>query len=103
MLNSKLVLFGEWLCPHTVLYPEDKYQTAYFYDVWDLEEGKYLAQDKIEAMVKQLEFHYVPALYQGKFESWEQVKELVGTTALGGIQGEGIVVKNMTALNNPEV
>ncbi len=102
VLNSKLVLFGEWLCPHTVLYPEDKYQTAYFYDVLDLEEGKYLAQDKVEAIVKQLGFHYVPVLYQGEFESWEQVKVLVGTTAMGGTQGEGIVVKNMTALNNSE-
>lgn len=102
VLDSTLVLFGEWLCPHTVLYPEDKYQAAYFYDVWDLEERKYLAQDKVEAIVKQLGFRYVPVLYQGEFESWEQVKELVGTTALGGTQGEGIVVKNMTALNNPE-
>lgn len=102
VLNSKLVLLGERLCSHTVLYPEGKYQTAYFYDVWDWEEGKYLAQYKVEAIVKQLGFHYVPVLYQGEFESWEQVKAFVGTTAIGGTQGEGIVVKNMTALNSPE-
>ncbi len=98
VLGSKLVLFGEWLCPHMVLYPEDKYQTAYFYDVWDLEEQKYLTQDKVGDIVKQLGFHYVPVLYQGEFSSWEQVKALVGTTALGGTQGEGVVVKNMTAI-----
>lgn len=102
VLGSKLVLFGEWLCPHTVLYPEDKYQTAYFYDVWDLEEQKYLTQGKVETIVKQLGFSYVPVLYQGEFSSWEQVKALVGTTALGGTQGEGVVVKNMTAIQRTE-
>lgn len=78
------------------------WETAYFYDVWDLEEQKYLAQDRVEDIVKQLGFHYVPVLYQGEFSSWEQVKALVGTTAMGGTQGEGVVVKNMTTLNNPE-
>ena len=102
VLGSRLVLFGEWLCPHTVLYPEERYQTAYFYDVWNLEECRYLPQDQVKSIVHQLGYNYVPVLYEGEFESWEQIKTLVGTTALGGLQGEGVVIKNMTMLNDPE-
>ena len=35
VLGAKLVLFGEWLVSHTIVYPDDRYQNAYFYDVWD--------------------------------------------------------------------
>lgn len=101
VLSDRLVLFGEWLCPHTILYPEEKYQTAYFYDVWDLERQQYLPQYEVESIIEQLGFHYVPVLYKGEFISWEYVKSFVGQTGLGGSQGEGIVVKNMTKLNDP--
>jgi len=102
ILGDKLLLFGEWLCPHTILYPEERYQTAYFYDVWDLENQHYLHQDEVESIVNQLGLNYVPVLYKGKFISWDHVKSFIGQTALGGSQGEGVVVKNMTRLNDPE-
>lgn len=100
VLGSNLVLFGEWLCPHTILYPEEKYQTVYFYDVWDLEKKQYLPQEQVRGIVSQLGFNQVPVLYEGEFRSWEHLKELVGQTGLGGSHGEGIVVKNMTKLHS---
>ena len=30
ILGSRLILFGEWLVSHTVVYPDDKYKNAYF-------------------------------------------------------------------------
>ena len=88
-------------CSHTIVYPDDKYQNAYFYDVWDTEAEKYLEQDKVEDIVNRLGLIYVPIFYKGEFESWEHLKQFVGRTDLGGESGEGIVVKNMTRLNDP--
>lgn len=100
VLGTNLVLFGEWLVSHTIVYPDDKYQNAYFYDVWDTEAEKYLEQDKVENIVNRLGLIYVPIFYKGEFESWEHLKQFVGRTDLGGESGEGIVVKNMTRLND---
>lgn len=101
VLGTNLILFGEWLVSHTIVYPDDKYQNAYFYDVYDTEIQKYLEQDKVENIVNRLGLVYVPVFYKGEFESWEHIKQFVGRTDLGGENGEGIVVKNMTRLNDP--
>lgn len=101
VLGNTLILFGEWLCSHTIVYPDDKYQNAYFYDVWDTEMGKYLSQDKVKDIVEQLGLNYVPVFYEGVFVSWEHLKQFVGRTDFGGECGEGIVVKNITRLNDP--
>jgi hypothetical protein len=37
VLGDNLVLFGEWLVSHTIVYPNDRYKNAYFYDVYDVE------------------------------------------------------------------
>lgn len=101
VLGNTLILFGEWLVSHTIVYPDDKYHNAYFYDVWDTKTEKYLTQDKVKEIVEQLGLNYVPVFYEGEFVSWENLKQFVGRTDLGGVNGEGIVVKNMTRLNDP--
>lgn len=101
VLGTNLVLFGEWLCSHTIVYPEDKYQNAYFYDVYDVEAKQYLEQDKVKDIVNRLGLIYVPVFYEGEFISWEHLHQFVGRTDLGGENGEGIVVKNMTRINDP--
>ena len=95
-------LFGEWLVSHTIVYPDDRYQNAYFYDVWDTESERYLEQDKVEDIVKRLNLIYVPVFYKGEFESWKHLKQFVGRTDLGGENGEGIVVKNMSKITRDE-
>lgn len=101
VLGDNLVLFGEWLVAHTIVYPTDKYQNAYFYDVWDVEKETYLDQREVKNIVNQLDLIYVPVFYDGEFRSWEDLKQYVGRTSLGGECGEGVVVKNMTRLNDP--
>ena len=44
---------------------------------------------------------YVPVFYAGEFQSWEHIRQFVGKTDLGGEHGEGVVVKNMTRINDP--
>lgn len=100
VLRDNLILFGEWLVPHTVKYPDDKYQNAYFFDVYNTETEEYLTQDKVEKIINDLGLTYVPVFYIGKFTSWDHVKSYIGKTEMGGEYGEGIVVKNQTKLNN---
>lgn len=100
-LGNNLILFGEWLVKHTVSYPDDKYQKAYFYDVYDEVKEKYLSQEETSKIIEKLGVDYVPIFYVGQFESWDLINSYVGKTQMGGEYGEGIVVKNMTKLNNP--
>lgn len=99
-LGTNLVLFGEWLVQHKIVYPQDKYNNAYFYDVYDIERESYLIQSEVEKIVNKLGLIYVPVFYDGEFISWEHLKQFLGKTGLGGEQGEGIVVKNMTRIND---
>ena len=100
VLGNNLILFAEWLVPHTVKYPQERYNNVYCYDVYDTENEQYFSQDKVKEIVDKLGLIYVPVFYDGEFTSWEDVKEFVGKTELGGEYGEGIVIKNQTKLNN---
>lgn len=88
-------------CKHSVPYPEERYNHAYFYDVYDTSTETYLSQDKVRDIIAVLGLTYVPVFYRGEFVSWEECMKYVGQTKLGGEYGEGIVVKNMTRLNDP--
>lgn len=101
ILGNNYVLFGEWLVRHTINYPADKYQNAYFFDVYDTERETYLDQNDVKNIVDKLGLNYVPVFYDGEFVSWEHLMEFVGKTDMGCEEGEGIVVKNMTKLNDP--
>lgn len=101
VLGNNLILFGEWLVPHTIVYPQERYQNAYFYDVYDTETEQYFKQDKVKEVINSLGLIYVPVFYDGEFQSWEHIQEFVGRTDLGGEHGEGVVVKNMSRINDP--
>lgn len=102
VLSTDLIVFAEFLVPHTVRYPQDKYQKPYVFDVFNITEGKYLTQDKAHEIANKLGMTYVPIFYKGEFISWEHIQSFVGKTELGGEYGEGVVIKNMTKLNNPD-
>ena len=101
VLGNNKVLFGEWLVPHTIVYPKERYHNAYFYDVYDLKTEGYLPQNEVKDIVNRLDLIQVPVFYHGEFTSWEDVRKFVGRTELGGELGEGVVVKNQTRLNDP--
>ena len=101
VLGNNLVFFGEWLVPHTVKYPNEKYNQFYAYDIYDTEAEKYLSQDIVEEKARELGLNFVPVFYKGEFQSWEHCLSFVGRTEMGGEMGEGIVVKNQTKLNDP--
>lgn len=92
-LGDNLILYCEWLVPHSVKYPTDKYNRAYAFDVYDTNTQQYLTRDKVAEVAEKLGITYVPTFYCGEFVSWEHCMSFVGTTELGGEYGEGIVVK----------
>lgn len=102
ILGNNLVLFGEWLVPHSVVYPQERYHHAYFYDVYNTETESYLPQSDVKEIISKLGLTYVPVFYEGEFVSWEHCMSFVGRTDLGGEYGEGFVLKNQTKLNNPD-
>lgn len=101
VLGNNLIAFSEWLVSHTINYPDDKYNHAYFYDVFDINTGKYLPQNEVKQIIDKLNLTYVPVFYEGEFISWEHCMSFVGQTQMGGDIGEGIVIKNQTRLNDP--
>ena len=101
VLGNGLRIFCEWLVPHTVKYPQDRYNKAYCYDVYDMDKQIYLPQNEVKEIIDKLGLIYVPVFYVGEFISWEHCMSFVGKTEMGGEYGEGIVIKNHTKLNNP--
>ncbi len=101
VLGNNLILFMEWLVPHSVPYPNEIYHNAFCYDIYNTNTEEYLPQNMVEEKVNKLGLIYVPVFYKGDFISWKHIENFVGKTELGGEYGEGVVVKNQTKLNNP--
>lgn len=101
VLGSNLLLFGEWLIQHSVVYPKERYNNFYCYDIYDIDTHNYLPQDIVKQKVAELGLIYVPVFYEGEFISWDHVQSFVGRTDLGGEYGEGVVCKNISRLNDP--
>lgn len=98
VLGCHLRVFGEWLVKHVLPYPADRYETVYCFDVLDMETGCYLPQHEVKAISERLGLAYVPVFFEGRFTAWEDYLPFVRKTALGGEMGEGIVIKNMSHL-----
>lgn len=101
VLGDTLIAFCEWAVKHSVEYPPEVYNKAYFYDVYDTVTETYLPQDKVKEIVDKLGLIYVPTHYVGEFISWEHCMSFMDKIVMGGTMEEGIVVKNQTRLNDP--
>lgn len=101
VLGNNLILFAEWLVPHTVPYPKERYGKPYFFDLYDTSEEIWCSHDEALRVVNALGLEFVPIFYVGQFTNWDDIRSYVGRTDLGGEYGEGIVVKNQTRLNDP--
>lgn len=99
-LGSNLVLYGEWLVPHSVPYPKDRYNQFYAYDIYDTQRNRYYRQAIVKIIAEHLGINYAPVFDVGKFIDWETCNSYVGKTKLGGEYGEGIVIKNQSRINN---
>lgn len=99
---GKCVLFGEWSIPHTVKYNADAYNKWYVYDMYDTETEEWLPQSVVKEFAETHGLEYIHVLYEGEFISWDHCRTFLNSPAYGDRQ-EGIVVKNMSKLNSPDV
>lgn len=96
------ILFGEWLVSHTVKYYPESYNKWYVYDLYDLDTEQWLPQTEVKAFAESHGLEYIHVLYDGPFVSWEHCRTFLNSPAYGD-QQEGVVIKNQSKLNNPDV
>lgn len=105
--DGRYIIFGEWLVPHTVKYPEEMYKKFYMFDVWDTVDEQYLSNEKRALFFVNLtvdpeirkNFKSVPIVYAGEFQSWEHLMGLLSIKTTGAEVEEGIVIKSQDRLN----
>ena len=95
------VFFGEWAVKNKIVYKPEFRKVWLMYDVYDVENQCYLPQSEVKRLADELGFTYIYVLYDGDFISWEHCRSLMSEVVYSESIEEGIVVKNMTHLNNP--
>jgi len=101
VLRPNTIYFGEWLNPHKVKYPE---KTFYLFDLYDVSTHRYLPFEEVRNEAQRLHLNLIPVFYEGVYQGYAHLEQFVGKTLIGGKlgeveQGEGIVVKNVTFIN----
>lgn len=97
-LNPQYRYYGEWLVPHKVDYGEHG-GDFYLFDVYNEETAQYEPIQTVVSEAVRLGLKIAPVLYLGEYKSYEHLASLIGRSAyakVGGDNGEGIVVKNLT-------
>ena len=104
ILGNRYIIFGEWLTPHAVKYPQQMYNKFYMFDVWDKVVEEYLPQEKSFSIFKKLQPYiteYVNTLYKGDFISWDALLNLLKENTYGESPCmEGIVIKRQNCLDS---
>ncbi len=93
------VIFGEWGVKNAITYKPEFYKNWYVYDIYDVEEEKYLPQNEVKKFVEEHGLTYIHVLYEGEFISWDHCMTFCNSPAYGDNQ-EGIVIKNQSKINN---
>ena len=104
ILGNRYIIFGEWLTPHAVKYPQQMYNKFYMFDVWDKVAEEYLPQERSFSIFKKLQPYiteYVNTLYSGDFISWDALLNLLKENTYGESPCmEGIVIKRQNCLDS---
>jgi hypothetical protein len=95
------VFFGEWALKNKIVYKPEYRKIWLMYDIYDVENECYLSQSLIKEFADRLGFTYIHVLYDGEFISWEHCKSFMNEVVYSESIEEGIVVRNLTKLNDP--
>jgi hypothetical protein len=95
--NDNIILYGEWLVPHTLkTYRDNAWRKYYVFDVWDGQ--KYVSYDEYSEMLDKYGIEYIPPIAKIENPSYERFVSLLdkNTYLIGDGKGcgEGIVIKN---------
>jgi hypothetical protein len=97
--NPNLVLYGEWLVPHTLkTYADDAWRKFYVFDVYDKIKGRLLSFDEYVKDLEAANINYLAPLRIIKNGSIDYFTECLDQNIFmikdGAGVGEGIVIKN---------
>lgn len=99
----ELVIFGEWCVSHHCKYESSWYNVWRVYDIWNKNLKDYMPQTFVKQFCKEHGIEYIHELYYGPFISWAHCRSFMDKKTYGGIEQEGVVVKNQTKLGRSDV
>ncbi len=95
------VVFGEWSgCRNAIVYSKENKNKWYIFDIYDTKGNMYLSQHEVKKFAEDNGLTYIYTFYDGDFISWDHIMSFMDKPNYGN-QIEGVVVKNMTRLNDP--
>jgi hypothetical protein len=101
--HPKLILYGEWLVPHTLRdYRDDAWRNFYVFDVYDSEKKQYMHYADYSELLEGYEINYIPPLsivVDGNYEKYCELLSVNDYLMQNGAIGEGVVLKNYRFLN----
>lgn len=98
--NQNLILYGEWLVPHSLkTYRAGSWKRFYIFDVLDTRTGEFLSYEEYKPLLDEFNLDYIPPLAIIKNPTEEDLYRLLQNSGQflvedGKGQGEGIVIKN---------
>lgn len=97
--HPNYILYGEWLIPHTIKrYGQDAWKKLYLFDVYDVENDKYINYDIwTEEMKIYPEINIIPLIAKLENPTEEEIQSYLDKTGdflITEGTGEGIVIKN---------
>lgn len=98
------IFFGEWMSQHKVKYKKEFQNIWILYDVYDLQQDGYLPQEKVRDLAQEISVPFIHVVYSGAFVSWNHCRKFMDQTfyTAGGPE-EGIIIKNMSRLNEKDL
>lgn len=98
-----LVIFGEWCVSHRCQYEKSWYNVWRVYDIWSKSEKRYMPQGFVKKFCAMHGIEYIHVLYEGPFVSWNHCRSFMNAKTYGGLEQEGIVVKNQSKLDRDDL
>ena len=102
--HKDLVLYGEWLVPHTIkTYRDDAWRKFYVFDVFNKAVGRFVPFDIYEPTLKTYSIDYLAPIQTIKNGSYDMFQTALEKNKIllkdGEGVGEGIVIKNYNFVN----
>ena len=103
--NPNLILYGEWLVPHSVrYYRDDAWNKFYVFDVCSITDGRlaYYTYEKYSTILNLYDIDYIPLIFADYNPTIQQLTETMNNNNYlmkREMMGEGIVIKNYDYIN----
>lgn len=94
MHDSGLVFFGEAMEPHTLDYDWNNTPAFIGFDVWHIEDERWLHYTDMKRAFEHIDLEIVPMLDIVTAEAWDEYSVEVQQSKFGDVEAEGLTFKN---------